>query len=230
MGTFPVIHSSEPCWSSNDPDQTEDTSVLDVGTAVLDALLAPFDARVLTNYTCILQFLHEANMSSIATTDARRLNEAIKLLIRRFSLAERADVACCGMTVAQAATLDALEEGPMRLSKLGQRLGIAPSTLSRNLDRLVERGLVDRGPDPDDRRAQCAALTAAGRNAATEVHRHETDFAQQVLDHLPDGAVESTLHALDDIIAAIRSATEHCCPGAYDHLFADSGSPSCERN
>ncbi len=52
-------------------------------------------------------------------------------------------MSCCGVTVAQAAALEALSgHGPMRLKELGQRLGIAPSTLTRNLERLIEAGLV----------------------------------------------------------------------------------------
>ena len=54
---------------------------------------------------------------------ALRLTDAIRALVRRFSLAERADIACCGMTVAQAATLEALAGGGLRLGELGRRLG-----------------------------------------------------------------------------------------------------------
>ena len=82
---------------------------------------------------------------------ARRLREAIRALVRRFSLAERADMSCCGMTVAQAATLEALSDGGLRLSDLGKRLGIAPSTLTRNLTRLEERGLIRKGARSDRR-------------------------------------------------------------------------------
>ncbi len=142
--------------------------------------------------------------------------ESIRLLVRRFSLAERADVACCGMTVAQAATLEALSKGALRLGELGTRLGIAPSTLSRNLDRLVERGLVERGPDPDDRRAQRAALTAEGHDAAASVHRGEMDFALKILHRLPRAS--HTIEALDELLVAIREETESCCPGAFEHL------------
>ena len=79
------------------------------------------------------------------------------MLVRRFALSERADVACCGMTVAQAATLEVLRaEGAMRLGALGRRLGISPSTLSRNLRRLQARDLLTRLPDPDDTRAAFA--------------------------------------------------------------------------
>ena len=95
-------------------------------------------------------------MNELPTMDdsqAQRLREAIRALVRRFSLAERADMSCCGMTVAQAATLEALGDGNLRLSDLGKRLGIAPSTLTRNLARLEERDLIRKEPDPIDGRA-----------------------------------------------------------------------------
>lgn len=168
-------------------------------------------------------------MTHASSTDARRLNEAIRLLVKRFALAERADVACCGMTVAQAATLEALSDGGVRLGELGRRLGIAPSTLSRNIDRLVERGLVVRGPDPDDRRAQRAELTAEGRTAAEAVRKHEVHFARDILDRLPEGSISETLDTVDHVLEAVRAATEGCCPGAYDHLFAGSGIAVHER-
>ncbi len=161
---------------------------------------------------------------------AIRLMEAIRVLVRRFSLAERADVACCGMTVAQAATLEALADGGLRLGELGRRLGIAPSTLSRNLDRLVDRGFVVRNPDPGDRRALCAELTDAGRRAAVSVHEQEIDFTRGILERLPESSAEATVASIEELLMAIRSATEGCCPGAYDHLFSTSGIEDTEGN
>jgi len=152
---------------------------------------------------------------------ARRLLEGIRLLVRRFSLAERADISCCGMTVAQAATLEALKDSSLRLSELGQRLGISPSTLTRNLARLEERGLVVRETDPVDGRAQRVLLSPAGRAAADGVRRQEEAFARSVLKLLPTESVTDTLTALDQLLTAIRAATENCCPGAYDHLMTE---------
>ena len=154
---------------------------------------------------------------------AIRLMEAIRVLVRRFSLAERADIACCGMTVAQAATLEALADGGLRLGELGRRLGIAPSTLSRNLDRLVGRGFVARHPDPDDRRALCAELTDAGKRAADAVRKQEVEFTRDILERLSQSDAEATVASMEDLLAAIRSATEGCCPGAFDHLSPVSG-------
>jgi DNA-binding MarR family transcriptional regulator/SAM-dependent methyltransferase len=153
--------------------------------------------------------------------EAHRLQADIRAMVRRFSLAERADVSCCGMTVAQAATLQALRAEDLRLGELARRLGIAASTLTRNLARLEERGLVRRVGDPEDRRASRVGLTEAGRRAAGEVERQEESFARAVLGELPPGSVEPTLAAFSGLLAAIRRATEACCPGAYDHLCPD---------
>ena len=155
---------------------------------------------------------------------AIRLMEAIRALVRRFSLAERADVACCGMTVAQAATLEALSGSDgLRLGELGRRLGIAPSTLSRNLDRLEDREFVVRDPDPDDRRALRASLTGAGRNAAATVRNQEIEFTRAILEKLHGDSAETTVAGIEDLLLAIRSATESCCSGAFDHLSSISG-------
>ena len=159
----------------------------------------------------------------------RRLLDGIQLLVRRFAISERADVGCCGLTVAQAATLDALRsEGPQRLSVLGRRLGIAPSTLTRNLDRLEATGLLAREPDPDDARAARARLTPAGREAAAQVEAREEAFARSVLERLPADRRRAALQGLFDLLVAVREATEGCCPGAFDHLMTDfPGSGGC---
>lgn len=159
---------------------------------------------------------------------ARRLIDGIQLLVRRFALAERADVSCCGLTVAQSATLEALRaEGPLRLAALGRRLGITPSTLTRNLDRLLDAGLVSREPDPEDARAARIVLTPAGRKAAEEVARREDAFAQGILERLPAERRERALTGLADLLLAVREATEVCCPGAFDHLMTDFPAPGC---
>jgi len=169
----------------------------------------------------------ELRVWSGESTGPARLRAAIRGLVRRFGVSERADVSCCGVTVAQAAALEALfGHGPTRLSELGRRLGIAPSTLTRNLDRLVEAGLVVRQTDARDARAARVRLTAAGRRAALGVADREEDFARQVLERIPEGRRAAVVESLGDLLAAVRGATEACCPGAYDHLLEGFGAGS----
>jgi len=160
--------------------------------------------------------------------DAHTLRAGLRALVRRFSISERADVACCGVTVAQAAALETLlAEGAMRLGALGRRLGITPSTLTRNVARLEGAGLVAREDDPKDARSARVGLTAAGRTAAEAVERQELAFACSVLDRLPAGSRGALRTALRDLLLAVREATDECCPGAFEHLM--EGLPKARR-
>ena len=151
-------------------------------------------------------------------TEAQRLRRAINALVRRFQLAARADFACCGMTVAQAATLRALaDEDDRRSSNLSRHLGVSPSTLTRNLDRLVERGLIERTADPSDRRAMVVSLTPAGQEAAATAEATELEFIQDVLNRLSTAGVRDVVPVLEHLLDAVRGATERCCPGAFEN-------------
>lgn len=148
--------------------------------------------------------------------------ESVQALVRRFALSERADIACCGVTVAQAATLDTLDvSGPVRQGELGRRLGISPSTLTRNLARLLDAGLVERLADPEDARASRIRLSASGARSLAEIRRQEQAFARDVLDRLPADRRGVIVDGLKELLAAVREATETCCPGAFDHLMTD---------
>lgn len=155
-------------------------------------------------------------------SEARAMMAAVRALVRRFALSERADISCCGLTVAQAATLEALRvSGPLRLGELGRRLGITPSTLSRNLARLADAGLVERSADEVDARAARVVLTPAGAAAAEQVERQEQGFARAVLERLPEERRAAVVRGLRDLLTAVREATEACCPGAFDHLMTE---------
>jgi DNA-binding MarR family transcriptional regulator len=49
-----------------------------------------------------------------------------------------------------------------RLGVVAERLRITPRSATEVVDALEERGLVERTPDPVDRRATCVSLTASG--------------------------------------------------------------------
>jgi len=51
---------------------------------------------------------------------------------------------------------------PVRPSDLWRQLELRPSAITYRIDRLFEQGLVDRTPDPSDRRALFLTLTSKG--------------------------------------------------------------------
>jgi DNA-binding MarR family transcriptional regulator len=71
-----------------------------------------------------------------------------------------------GLSFARVRALRRLAEEPHTLRALAERLAADPPYVTLMIDDLEERGLVQRTPHPEDRRAKVVALTAAGRAAA----------------------------------------------------------------
>jgi DNA-binding MarR family transcriptional regulator len=90
-----------------------------------------------------------------------------------------------GLTMWDYAILAVLGRGPVaRQADLAQATGRDKTRLITNLDRLEERGLVLRTPDPADRRNHSVSLTAPGeevlRSCRQEIHRMEEELLASV--------------------------------------------------
>jgi DNA-binding MarR family transcriptional regulator len=73
------------------------------------------------------------------------------------------------MTATQRIALVELGDGgALRLNDLAARMGVSAPTASRAVDALHELDLVERVPDPRDRRALNIDLTPAGRDLLEE--------------------------------------------------------------
>lgn len=93
---------------------------------------------------------------------------------------------------------------PQRLSELGRHVLLSQPGLSRLVERLVERGLIARGPDPADARATLLSLTEEGRAVQRRVGRaHARSVADAMAARLTPDQM-STLAAL----AALLNHTE----------------------
>src|SRR5215469_13690671 len=69
-----------------------------------------------------------------------------------------------GITRAQWAVMARLDRSEgLKQAELAEMLDLQPITLTRLLDRLCDNGLIERRPDPNDRRAKRLYLTAAAR-------------------------------------------------------------------
>jgi DNA-binding MarR family transcriptional regulator len=62
-----------------------------------------------------------------------------------------------------------MRHGAMRPGALAEHLHIAPRSATEVVDDLQERGLVERAPDPADRRATLVRLTGVGAAAGTQI-------------------------------------------------------------
>lgn len=95
---------------------------------------------------------------------------------------------------------------------LADVLELQPISLVRLLDRLVEHGLLERRPDPRDRRANRLFLTRSGRRLVDDLDSLRDAIAGDVLRDVSDKHVESglaTLRAVKDRIKALDEEAEH---------------------
>ncbi len=91
---------------------------------------------------------------------------------------------------------------------LADVLELQPISLVRLLDRLVEHGLLERRPDPKDRRANRLFLTRAGRQLVDDLDSLRDAIATDVLQDISAAAIETSLETLQDIKDRIKSLAE----------------------
>jgi DNA-binding MarR family transcriptional regulator len=76
-----------------------------------------------------------------------------------------------GLSLTQARVLRSVQRGHTNPSSVAQGLGVPPSSLSRVLERLEQRGYITRRLDPDDRRRVVIALTPSGEGVLADTPR-----------------------------------------------------------
>jgi DNA-binding MarR family transcriptional regulator len=109
--------------------------------------------------------------------DAVRLQAALTRLLRWAtrpgSIEDRAGPAAAGLTPTDLWLLDGVTRyGPVRSSDLAAWQGVDRSTITVQLRRLEERGLVVRTPDPDDGRVVQLTVSATGQELWDAVDGH----------------------------------------------------------
>ncbi|GAA3718924.1 MarR family transcriptional regulator [Streptomyces tremellae] len=87
------------------------------------------------------------------------------------------------LTGAQARVLRLLSLEPLPMRRIARKLKCEPSNVTGIVDRLEARGLVERTPDPSDRRVKLAAPTRSGLATAARL-RDSLDFAREPLAEL----------------------------------------------
>jgi MarR family 2-MHQ and catechol resistance regulon transcriptional repressor len=92
-------------------------------------------------------------------------------------LAERS-IAQAGLGLTDFAALEALlHKGPLRISEIQEKVGLASGSMTAAVDRLEKLGLIVRKASPVDRRARVVELTPQGRRLARDCfERHAKDL------------------------------------------------------
>ena len=111
--------------------------------------------------------------------------------------------------------------GPSVMSKIGKEAGLAPSVLSKLVDRMVTNNLLYRRIDPADRRRINVHLTSRGK----AVHRACADVLDRADAHL-DTEVRDTLTTLKAAVDNARAVLESNESVSAENVFWTSNKPA----
>ena len=105
-----------------------------------------------------------------------------------------------GLSWTRTLALRRLAAQPLTLRGLAERLAADPPYVTLMVDDLEERGLVQRLPHPEDRRAKLVQLTVAGRAAA--------ERADAILDEPPAALREASAEELATLLRVVEGLSD----------------------
>ena len=91
---------------------------------------------------------------------------------------------------------------------LADLLEIEPITLGRIIDKLQTRGLIERHPDPSDRRVWVLHLTSAARPKLSQLRRLGEVTRAEALADVPEADTERLLKTLQTLKANLTDACD----------------------
>lgn len=116
-------------------------------------------------------------------TDAAPLAGELRVVLGRLMRRLRAEH---GFSLAQGAVLGRLDrEGPQSVSDLAGRERMRPQSMAQTVSDLEAEGLVERNPDPDDRRRALVSLTGPGRKLLTASRERREGWLVRAIEELP---------------------------------------------
>jgi DNA-binding MarR family transcriptional regulator len=136
--------------------------------------------------------LEKQSLAFLLNSSARFLNSAFEKRIAEAGLGLTPGEARALLTVA---AIDGSKQ-----ADIASRIGLEPMTVCTYLDRLESLDLVERRPNPDDRRSKCIYLTDTSAQLLVAV-RHEVD---SLIGQATDGFSESDFSKFHDLLAILQ--------------------------
>ncbi len=92
--------------------------------------------------------------------------------------------------------------------QIAQFLGIRPQSASEAVTNLEEQGLVEKSPNPQDKRSFLLYITPAGRERQKEMQQHRRENARRILAPLSQEEKDTLQALLHKVVAALEENKE----------------------
>jgi DNA-binding MarR family transcriptional regulator len=106
--------------------------------------------------------------------------------------------------------------GGMPMSRIADVLDVSLSAATGIVDRIEERGLIERARLADDRRVVLVKVTEEGRRMLEELEVVRGEVLRSILGRLSPDRLQALSQTVDDLRVAIERAMQEE-PGLFDH-------------
>jgi DNA-binding MarR family transcriptional regulator len=148
--------------------------------------------------------------ASPVLTRRRHLDDIAEALPQRASALSRLFLAQSRLGISRIETgvMSAVSQRPQRITELAAAEGVTQPAITRLVDRLQERGWVQRAADPNDGRVVIVHLTPAGADALGALRAEYRALVHEEMAALPDADVETLARAIDVLDSLIARLQE----------------------
>lgn len=129
------------------------------------------------------------------SNDLADLNET---LCRLFCYRDTVQRKCANLGEMECRLLNLLTtlEEPVRMNSLSELLQVSDSRITRLIDTLVKKGLVDRTQSQQDRRVWQARISVAGNEATQHLSIQTGEIQRRLLARLPEGEIDNIFQSV----------------------------------
>lgn len=119
-----------------------------------------------------------------------------------------------GVSMTQLHVMHMLERhGELPMSRLAEMLDVSLSAATGLVDRIEERGFVERIRVPNDRRIVLVRMTPSGQQMLDDVEVLRTEMMERILDRLDETQLAGVAAAMTDLRAAVAEILGGRDPG-----------------
>lgn len=148
-------------------------------------------------------------MTATRADSIRMLEQEVGVLIRRVRrvIGERARAVHESLQPASYLMLGYVaEHGPIRASAMAEIFDIDKGAISRQVQHLIDLGLVERTPDPDDGRATLLSTTDEAARRMQDVAAHRRKWLEEQLGDWSKGQLDGFVQELARYNSALNQA------------------------
>ena len=131
------------------------------------------------------------------------LSELLVNLTTHYNAFVRSAASQLNLTVSQAFHLISIPHDGIPMSNLAHKLGLDASTLTRNIQKLENYGLIHRKRDPYDKRVQKAVLTKQGVEITEEIEAILLQMNNSITEQIDLDAQENLCELLEKLVWAM---------------------------